>query len=215
MSAKRQGFRARPGRWVFAAVLLLTACFQTAEQERPRLADFPPGAQQYYYAVEAHGTLCGYAHVVAYPEVVDGRKITLLRQKMFLLMSVLGAELNTEIDLVLHIDPATGMYLYARTEAQQGPSRFLWEARIDDGQARVSSDLGGEDRVVELPSDILLPGPLHFPHLIRAFVERGVESKTYPVLDVRDARVHEVAYTRLGAETVELAGSTYETVVVE
>ncbi len=201
--------------FVVALLLTLAACTQAAQHDRPQITDIPPGAEQHHYAIESKGTLCGYAHVVAYPAEIDGRELTLLRQKMVFLMSALGAELNTELDHTYHLDPATSMYVYAHTDVTQGRAEFSWEARIDGNTAHVESTLGGQDATIELPEEIVLPGTLYFPHLKRDFVDGGLEQRDYAMLEIRDAEVRKVSYRKLGNETIELAGQSYDAVVLD
>ena len=45
------------------------------------------------------------------------------------------------------------------------------------------------EKSVVLPAGVSLDNPLSSPHLVRDFVERGVESMTYSILAVQEAKV--------------------------
>lgn len=197
-----------------SVIVAATACAQ-AETPRPQVLDVPPDAEQYYYAIEVNGTLAGYGHVVAYPTELDGRPITMMRQKTFMLLNLLGSEFNSEIDQEYHVDPDTGLSIYSRAEARQGPSTFEWSARREGNVAHMHSSIGGGDATVELPDDVVFPNPLRFPHLKRDFVDGGAEQVTYDLLEVRESAVQKVVYTRLGQETLTLRGEPRDAIVLE
>lgn len=201
----------------FLTAVLFVVCASCAHAEtpRPEVADVPPDAEQYYYAIEMNDTLAGYAHVVAYPEAIDGRERTVVRQKLFMLLDLLGSEFNSEIDQVFHVDPATGMSVYSRADVRQGPSNYTWSARIEGDRAAMHSTLGGGDKTLQLPPGVLFPNPLRLPYLKRDFIEGNALEKTYDQLDLREADVRSVTYTRVGDDTLELAGKSWDTVAFD
>jgi transglutaminase-like putative cysteine protease len=196
------------------ALVLLAACTH-ADPHRPRVADVPPDADQYYYAIEMNGTLAGYAHVVAFPDEVEGRQVTVIRQKLFMLLNLLGSEFNTEVDQLFHVDPESGMSLYGLIDSRQGSSRFEWSARVEGDVAHMSSTLGGGDRTVRLPPGAVFTNPLFLTHVQRDFIDGGAEQKSYDFLELREGEVQQVVYTRVADETLELRGESWETLVLD
>ena len=92
---------------------------------------------------------------------------------------------------------------------------FFVKMRIDGGRAYVSGTGMEKEEAVELPPDVVLENPLHFPHLVADFVDRRLETKNYQVFNGRDGKVQDVAYTKAGVEKIERAGKTYEAVVLD
>jgi transglutaminase-like putative cysteine protease len=200
---------------VLAGLFLLLAACADGGPARPEVEGIPPGADQYWYAIEMNGTLAGYSHVVSYPDEIDGRPLTVVRQKIFTLLELLGSEFNSEVDLVYHVDPETEATVYSWAEARQGPSTYEWSARREGDVARLHSTVGGGDKTLDLAPDVIFPNPLASPYLTRDFIDGDLESRTYEMLAVREATVEPVVYTRLGEETLELDGKSLDTIVLE
>jgi transglutaminase-like putative cysteine protease len=168
--------------------------------------------EEHYYAIELNGTLCGYAHVQSSPAEFEGKPTILLEQRMFMMLSALGSEFNTEILLTFHIDPATRQYLYHDADIQQGRTKLGWSARIENDTARVNSILEAKEKTVALPPDVLLSDTLYMPYLKEDFIDGGAESKTYEAFEAADAEVQKSTYTLSGTEELELAGRRFDAV---
>jgi transglutaminase-like putative cysteine protease len=171
--------------------------------------------EEHYYAIELNGTLCGYAHIQSSPAEFEGKPTILLEQRMFMMLSALGSEFNTEILLTFHIDPATRQYLYHDAEIEQGRTKLGWTAQIEGDTARVTSILEAGEKTVALPPEVILADPLYAPYLRKAFVEGGAETKTFEVFEATDAEVQRMTYTLVGTEEVELAGRRFDTVILD
>ncbi len=172
-------------------------------------------AEEYYYAIEINGTLCGYASFVTSPLVQGGREMLLLKHKILMQVKALGKRVESRLDLTYHINPATGRFSYHDSTIEQGGMRLFSKIRIEGGKALLSGSGADQEQAVPLPPDVVLANTLYFPHLVADFVERGLETKTYLIFDGRDARVQETAYTKAGVETIRRAGRTFETVVLD
>jgi len=171
--------------------------------------------EEHYYAIELNGTLGGYAHVQSSPAEFNGKPTILVEQRMFMMLSALGSEFNTEILLTFHLDPATRQYVYYDADIEQGRTKLGWTARIEGDMARVTSILEAGEKTVALPPDVILADTLYAPYLKKDFIENGAESKTYEVFEARDAEVQQVTYTLVGNEAVELAGRSFDAVMLD
>ena len=84
--------------------------------------------EKIYYGVEIDGVLCGYSEMSISPGEKNGKKITLLEQKIIIKQSILGADVDAKIELKYHIDPETGNYFYCDSDILIGtttPGCFL------------------------------------------------------------------------------------------
>ena len=171
--------------------------------------------EQYYYAVEMNGVLCGYVTYVTSPIQQDGRTFTRLTHEVVIKGTLLGGAVNNRILLTYHIDPATSAFTRHESLLEQGPTRLTSAIRIEGRTARVSDGAGGKETVVDLPADVVLDNTLFHPHLVADFVSGKAETKTYLLFDGRDNAVRETTYTRKGTETVRLVGRSFETVVLD
>jgi hypothetical protein len=171
--------------------------------------------EEHYYAIEIDGTVCGYAHAELSPSEYDGKPTVLLQERLFIMLSALGSRFNTEIDLEFHIDPGTRQYVYHDTDIQQGRVEAGWTVTIEDDTARITSTLQADEKTIELSPGVIRGNGLYVPYLKRDFVDEGLESKTYEILEPRDAEIQKTTYTLAGTEELELAGRRYDVVVLE
>jgi hypothetical protein len=172
-------------------------------------------AEKIYYGVELNGVLCGYAELDTSPMEVDGKEMTLLKHRVFAMLTLLGSEVNSEVDLTYHIDPETGQFTYHDSEIRQGSVEMGSTVHVDGDVARFKSTLSEDETVVELTPETIRPNTLFQPHLKRDFADGDAEEKSYSILEVREFDVQETTYTRVGEDKLELAGNTYDTVILE
>jgi transglutaminase-like putative cysteine protease len=170
---------------------------------------------EFTYAVEINGVVCGYTDVCAAPADDGDGPYTLLRQSAFIMLSALGSEFNTTVEITCHIDPATGDFTFLRIHAQQADFVVDAEARVEGRTARCTSTLLPEEKVVALPDDVILANPLYSLHLLRDFRDGDIREKTAPMFDGREMEVQETTFTLVGREAVELAGRRFDTLVVD
>ncbi|MCP3978835.1 MAG: transglutaminase domain-containing protein [bacterium] len=191
-------------------LLLLVVCFGCADVGGATL-------EEHYYAIEVNGVLCGYGHVQAFPDRYEGEETERVEQHMLIMLSALGMEFNTQIDIVQQVDPLTRQYVYHSSKVVQGQKQVAldFEARIDGDVAHVVSGLQGEKRAIELPPGTILGDALYQWHLKRDFVDGDVKSTTYSTLEVADAEVQESTVSLVGREKVELGGKSYDATIVE
>ena len=188
-------------------ILVLSGGFQAqAAQAEP---------EKRYYGIEINGVLCGYSEISVSPMVKDGKDMTLLKQKVFAMLSALGSKFNTELKLTYHIDPVTGKFTYHDSDITQGPAKLGSAIYVDGDTARFTSTPGNRETTIALPPDVVLENTLSFPHLIRDFVDRKLQKKSYEIFEVREAEVQKSTYTKVGTEKLELAGESYNAVILD
>jgi len=171
--------------------------------------------QTLYYGIEINGVLCGYSQIDVSPMVKEGKDMILLKDRVFAMVSALGSKFNTEVNLTYYIDPSTGKFTYHDSEIKQGPTLLGSKVYIDGNTARFIGTPGDRETTVELPPDVVLENVLFFPHLIKDFVERKLPKKSYQIYEVRETEVQKSTYTKIGTETLELAGKSYNALVLD
>jgi len=174
-----------------------------------------PPTEEHNYAIEINGTLCGYSNVRVWPSELDGQPTILQEQKIFMMLSALGMELNTEIQLTYHIDPDSGQFVFVDSEVTQGRQTRRWSARVEGSTAHVVSAMKAGEQAIELTPEMILPGTLYLPHLKRDFVDQGLESKTYSILEVVEGELQDTKYTRVGTEELVLDDRKFAVVVLD
>ncbi len=173
------------------------------------------GGEKQYYGVEMDGVVCGFSETKILHKVKDGKEIMIINEKVQLKSSLLGANVDTKIWAEYHVDPETGYFSYHNSDVEQGKIKIGTTIVIDGDTAHVTSKLNGKTRNVYLPEDVVLENSQYFPHLIKDFVERDLESKVYQIFDVMDGEVQETLYAKVGMEEMEMAGGQYNAIVLD
>ena len=171
--------------------------------------------EQIFYAVEINNTLCGYAELEVLPFEQEGKELTRINHSLFIMISALGSEFNTKVQLTYDVDPETGQFTYHDSDLKQGDVDLGSKVFIEKGTARFIDTKTGEETIVEIGDDVLLENTLLFPHLVRDFVQGGAKEKTYKALDVREMKIQNWKYSHLTEEKIKLAGDKYEAIVLE
>ncbi|MHC4910905.1 MAG: transglutaminase-like domain-containing protein, partial [Planctomycetota bacterium] len=195
---------------------LLTLVFAIASLFGASVASAQMSSGEFTYAVEINGVVCGYADVDV--STVKGKHgdYTLFEQQTFMMMSALGSEFNTSVDLTFHIDPASGDFSFMQSHIQQADFTIDATIRIEEGVARCTSTLlTEEEKLVALSDDVLIGNPLYDVHLLGVFADGTAKQVTRPVFDAMEFEVQPTTFTWSGRETLELAGTTFETIIVD
>jgi hypothetical protein len=171
--------------------------------------------EKLYYGIEINDVLCGYSELETSAMEQDGKELVLLEHRVFVMISALGSKFDQEITLTYHIDPATGRFTHHDSNIEQGTTHLDSAIRVEGETARCTSSLSKDEKVVELGPGVILENTLFFPHLVRDFVGSDLDEKTYDIFEVREEAVQRATYTRAGAETVELAGRSYDTILLD
>lgn len=175
----------------------------------------PVKAEEFYYAIRIQGVLCGYAQVNRTTGEIDGREMTLLNHKVFIMISAMGSQFNMDAEFNYHIDPETHQFTYHDSDIQQGATHIGGKVYVEGDKIRFVSEMPNEEELIPLSPDVLLENTTFFPHLIRDFVDNGLKEQSYKVFEVREGEVQTSTYTKTGTEKMELAGRTYNAVTLD
>ena len=195
---------------MYALVLLILVFFGGFQAQA---AQAEP--QTRYYGIEINGVLCGYVESNISPTVVDGKDMTLEEENVFVMLSALGSEFNTEVKSQSYIDPATGGFTYLNTDISQGDAKLGIKVVIEDNIAHYTSTMSSKPKDIELSPDVILGDTQLFSQLIKDFKGSEIQKKRYKTLEIMDGEIQESTYTKAGAEDLELAGKTYNAIILE
>jgi hypothetical protein len=168
-----------------------------------------------YYGIKINGVLCGYAQIDISPMDQDGKQLVLFEERIFVMQKALGMEFDSEITMIYHIDPQTDRFIYHENHVKQGQVEVDMTVYVEEDTVRISSSLSAEEKLVPLCPDVILDNPIYRSFLLKDFVEEGIEEKTYSFFEIRGGEVQRTTYTKIGAESIELAGKTYNALIVE
>jgi hypothetical protein len=174
-------------------------------------------AKTYTYGIEVSGELCGYADVRV-SNVADGSEsYLLLEQTTIISATLLGLDVDRQIDITIHVDPETWQYDYFATHIQ-GDDLDLRQKIVIVGDTAYCKSLASDDqREVKLPPGVTLANNLYLAHAKRDFADGGATRQSYQVLDVENTEtpVQTVTFTKVGTEVLETAVGTFEVFIVD
>nr|MBC8315580.1 transglutaminase domain-containing protein [Bacteroidota bacterium] len=173
------------------------------------------GEKTLYYGVEINDVLCGYAKVTSVSEEKDGKTVDKLEGTVFLKLSVLGGGMDLKITYLYFADPLTEQFFFNTTTVQTGDTRMEFATEVLDDTIFFESVSAKETKSFPYTQDIILESPLTTIHIVNDFIKGDATSKDYKIYDPSRGEIYEKTFTRVGEEDLELAGTTYQCLVVE
>lgn len=192
--------------WLVTLCLLiisLTTCQSTDKDSR------------LYYAIESEGVIHGYVESTTQNIEKDGKPMVVEKAEIKGISSALGMNVDTKVESEIRVDPETGHFSKYELEVDQGSIQVLVSATMTDDTALITMNMGGGTKEVLLPPDCILTELSLYPRLLEDFNSTGLETKTYQVLDFMDREFQKTIITFVGSEQLELAGNTYDSLVLD
>ncbi|HAQ18963.1 MAG TPA: hypothetical protein DCR40_06980 [Prolixibacteraceae bacterium] len=166
------------------------------------------------YAIEISGVLCGYSESNLTSIEKDGKELLSLNDNIVVKLSVLGGGVDMKIVSQYFIDPDTknpvSIEHIVTTTAEMYAS-----TKIENNVAWFATVKGGEAKETQLPSGVILENSISYPHLMNDFIRGNVKEKSYSVFDDMRGVIATKTYKRIGVETLDLAGKTFQATVLE
>jgi hypothetical protein len=166
-----------------------------------------------YYGIEINGVLCGYNEYTANIIEQDGKKMKQAKSDLFLMLSLFGSPVNTEMNMLSYIDPGTAKCNYYSIDIKQGNLVRKVKVEIKDDEAVITSALSGEPTKIKMTTDIIFGEDELLKNLENDFSDNKTTEKTYKILEAMDGKVRESTFTKIGTEKIELIGKTYDAVI--
>jgi hypothetical protein len=188
------------------AVLLLLA--STAAQSGDEVAE-------YTYAIEVNGVVCGYADVTVSKVVAEGRPYTEVKHQLFTMRVLLGAQVNTNVESIYHVDPVSGQFFFMSSHVTQGELKIDSRVEVEGDTARCYSSLTGKESMVPVSDGTIFQDPLYARYLLRDFEGGETTEKTYYVFSPLEFEIQPNVCTGAGLDTLALAGESFEAVAVD
>ena len=78
------------------------------------ISSFPQANQEqnYFYAIESQGIICGYSEFSLTKQTTAGQIILVLDHKLLMQQSAMGTSFTTEFFTKIHLDPVTGHFFF-------------------------------------------------------------------------------------------------------
>ena len=172
-------------------------------------------SEKMYHAVEMKSVLCGYSETDLSTVVKDGKKMTLEKSRVFMMLSALGMNFNTEVKSTAYLDPLTGRSTDVKLDIEQGQVKLGIKVVVENNIAHYTPMMGGKPKDIKLTPDVIFGDRQLFLQLVKDFTDGSLRKKTYKNLEVMEGEIQESTFTKAGAEKLELAGENYDAIILD
>ncbi|MBT3747560.1 MAG: transglutaminase domain-containing protein [Bacteroidetes bacterium] len=170
---------------------------------------YPQKEQKHFYAIEISDVLCGYIEEDVIPIKREEAILIMITDKIIVLQSVLGGEVDMEIKSNKIIDPTSGNYLHLNTDIQQGGLSLGYEIKVDDLSVVYTNKLNGETTNFNITKDIVLDNGSYYTFLINKLPD-GTKANDYLFIESMSGEIETRSYTFLGNEKIRLNKKNYQ-----
>lgn len=175
----------------------------------------PSGAAKVYYAIEINGVVCGYSESRETGLRKEGREFIRQETTVFVMLSVLGSDFNSEIKAEALLDPATRRVVHAATRIEQGSRVLTFEIDVAGNEATLASSLHPEPKKIALPPGVLVGDDEKFLKVRKEFIDRHASEITCAILEPLEEEIQGSTFKKVGEEKVTLAGKSFHALVIE
>ena len=193
------------------SLALAMSVFLWATAAGQSITDLP---KSWNFAVEINGVLCGFSESEITTIERDGKELLSLNEEVLVKQSALGGKVDLIINHRAFIELTTQLPVFVEQRFKTTAEVYS-SVKFSNGVAYFASVEGGETREIQLPDDVVLENTISYPHLMKDFILGNAEKKNYRVFDNQKGEIATKTYTRLGEEELELAGTTFNTCILE
>lgn len=202
-------------RAIFITVLMLTGLSVSNSYDLFIVSSDSIHPEKAYYAVEINDVVCGYFEASETPVRKNGRNYIEVNANVFAMLSLLGSNFNNEIHVKSLLDPQTRSASYIRTEINQGSNKMFFETIVEGDNARMTSSLRSDPKVVELKPEILIGSDQVALAMRKIFLEDKLTEAYFDILETMEEEIQKSSFKKTGEEKLELVGKTYNTMTIE
>jgi hypothetical protein len=196
---------------LMCTLALLVLAFSAPFQAQAAQAE----SEVIYHAVEMKGVLCGYSETNLANVIKDGKEMTLEKSRVFIMLSALGMNFNTEVKSTAYMDPPTGRSTDVKVDIEQGQVKLGIKVVVENNIAHYTPMMGGKPKDIKLAPDVIIGDRQLFKQLVKDFTDSKLQKKIYKILEVMEGEIQESTYTKVGTEKLELAGESYDAIVLD
>jgi len=168
-----------------------------------------------YYAIEINNVLCGYTEASQKNVLKDGQNVIEQKLNVFIMLSVLGSEFNSEMKMKSYHDPETRKSLYTKGDIKQGAIDKEFEVILEGNDATITSSLSSQPIKLELSENVVSGNDELFSRLKGNILNGGMNEVSYDILEAIEGEIQNSSFKKLREENLELAGKHFKTTVIE
>ena len=136
---------------VSVALLLVLSFFTSCDiaQENKNLTD-TLATDKVFYAIEINDVVCGYSEMSETPVKKENKDLIEQELHIFIMLSLLGSEFNTEMNIKALIASESRRASYIFTNIKQGATDMDIELTVSGSKATIKSQLNTEPAAINI-----------------------------------------------------------------
>lgn len=190
----------------------ITSCNLAQENKNP--AD-TSASNKVFYAIEINDVVCGYSETSETPVKKEEKELIEQELHIFIMLSLLGSEFNTEMNIKAIIDPESRKASYIFTNIKQGATDMDIEMTVSGSKATIKSPLTAELTEIDITPETVIGSDEIATRLMKDFYSEGKTEAIYNILELIESEVQTSEFKKTGEETISLAGKSFNTIIIE
>ena len=172
-------------------------------------------ANKVYYAIEINDVVCGYSESSEMPVTKDGKDLVEQEVNIFIMLSLLGSEFNTEMNSKAIIDSISRKASYINTKIKQGSTDIDIEMNVDGNKASIKSPMTTQLKEIDITPETVIGSDEMFTRLKKEFYSKGKTETTYNILELIEGEIQTSSFKKMSEQTISLTDKTFNTIVIE
>lgn len=168
-----------------------------------------------FYAIEINDVVCGYSETSETPIKIEEKDAIEQELHIFIMLSLLGSEFNTQMNIKAIIDSESRKASYIFTNIKQGATDMDIELSVSGSKVTIKSPLKAELTEIDIAPETIIGSDEIFTRLKKEFYFEGKTEATYNILELIESKVQTSEFKRTGEETITLAGKSFNTIIIE
>ena len=201
---------------VSVALLLVLSFFTSCDiaQENKNLTD-TLATDKVFYAIEINDVVCGYSEMSETPVKKENKDLIEQELHIFIMLSLLGSEFNTEMNIKALIASESRRASYIFTNIKQGATDMDIELTVSGSKATIKSQLNTEPAEMNITPETVIGSDEIFTRLKKEIYFEGKTEATYNILELIEGEIQTSEFKKTGEETISLAGKSFNTIIIE
>ena len=201
---------------VSVALLLVLSFFTSCDiaQENKNLTD-TLATDKVFYAIEINDVVCGYSEMSETPVKKENKDLIEQELHIFIMLSLLGSEFNTEMNIKALIVSESRRASYIFTNIKQGATDMDIELTVSGSKATIKSQLNTEPAEINITPETVIGSDEIFTRLKKEIYFEGKTEATYNILELIEGEIQTSEFKKTGEETISLAGKSFNTIIIE
>lgn len=171
--------------------------------------------QELLYAIEMHGTLCGFKELQGEKVQTDTQILYRISEKSHIRKNLMGKHLFTDIQAEYFMDTTFQRLIYSHTKVDQGKLHVENRINQEGDTLVIRTTMDPEGKRLVLPQNIRFENGWRMPWLVQHFAADTTNPVVIPVFNEAKATIEQKTYTWIKQLPYEINDSVYQAIVLD